>query len=151
MSPDANRFFDDFRVGERVRTRGYTLTEADIIDFAFRYDPQPFHIDREWAKTSHFGGVIASGVHTLAITWRLMLGTGLIGEANLGGPGMDDLRWLKPVYAGDTLGAIIEVVEARTSASKPDRGVVKIAFTTSNQHGEPVMTGSVTIIVKRRG
>jgi acyl dehydratase len=151
LSADAQRFFDDFRVGERVPTRGYTLTEADIIDFAFRYDPQPFHIDRESAKKSHFGGVIASGVHTLAVTWRLMLGSGLIGEANLGGPGMDDLRWLKPVYAGDTLRAMIEVAELRPSASKPDRGVVKIAFTTSNQHDEKVMTGSVTIIVKRRG
>jgi acyl dehydratase len=150
VPPRVDLWFDDFKVGERFESRGCTLTESDIIDFAFRYDPQPFHIDREAAARSHFGGVIASGIHTLAVSWRLILQTGFLGEANLGGPGMDELRWVKPVHAGDTLRVAAEVVEARASRSKPDRGAVRLALTTRNQRQETVMTAALSVVVKRR-
>ena len=107
----ADRYFDDFEIGERILTPGLTLTESLIIDFAMRYDPQPFHIDIEAAKESNYGGLIASGFQTLALGFRMVVETGIFRACGMGSPGFDELRWLKPVRPGDTLHSELEVVE----------------------------------------
>ena len=143
-------YLDDFKPGDRFESRhGYTFTDADIIQFAHRYDPQVFHLDVEAAKNSIFGGLIASGFQTLAATFRLVHGIGFLAH-NMGGPGMDELRWLKPVRPGDTLRAIAEIVEVMPSRSKPDRGALKYRVSAVNQNGETVMTALITSLVKRR-
>jgi len=133
-------FLDDFKVGDEFQSPGITLTESQIIDFALQFDPQPFHVDVTAAATGPFGGLIASGFHTAALTFRLFWQLGLIHDSSIGSPGLDELRWLKPVRPGDTLRVVAKVVDVRRSTSKPDRGVVRMAYTTLNQHGEPVMS-----------
>jgi len=145
-----DRFFDDFAIGERFSTRGITLTESAIIDFATRYDPQPFHIDVEAAKASNYGGLIASGFQTLALGFRMVLETGVFRASSMGSPGFDELRWLKPVRPGDTLRTVTIIKEIQPSKSKPDRGVVKHDVIVTNQRGETVLTGTFVIILKRR-
>ncbi len=145
------RYFDDFAVGEKFVTRGVTLTESMIIDFALTYDPQPFHIDVEAAKQSNYGGLIASGFHTLALGFRMVLETGVFRVASMGSPGFDELRWLKPVRPGDTLHTELEVVEKKPSSSKPDRGIARIAYRIKNQKGEDVLTFLSMHLLKRQG
>lgn len=145
-----DKYFDDFRVGERFRSRGATFTEAAIVDFAMRFDPQPIHIDAEVAAQGVFGGLIASGFHTLSQTFRLFYDQGILGMASLGSPGFDELRWLAPVRPGDTVHAEVEVLETRPSASKPDRGIVKLRYAAVNQRGETVMTFVGIQLVARR-
>lgn len=146
-----DNYLDDLKPGDRfVSPSGYTLTEADIIDFALRYDPQPFHIDVNAAKETAFGGLISSGFQTLAIGFRVIYSTGFITTANLGGAGVDELRWLRPVRPGDTLRSTAEIKEVTPSRSKPDRGTVKYTLTVSNQNNEPVLAGTFIIVVKRR-
>ena len=133
-------YFEDFAAGDEHTSPGATVTEAQIIEFALTFDPQPFHLDATAAAKSQFGGLIASGFHTLALTFRLFYQTGLLVDGSIGSPGLDELRWLRPVRPGDTLHVVGKVLETRRSTSKPDRGIVKIAYTTVNQHGEAVMT-----------
>ena len=144
------RYFDDFSPGDRFASRGVTFTEADIIDFALRYDPQPFHIDVEAAARSQYGGLIASGFHTLSQSFRMMLQQGIFAECSMGSPGMDELRWLAPVRPGDTLHMEGEVIEARPSSSKPDRGIVKVDYRAVNQRGETVMSLKILHLLRRR-
>ena len=136
--------------GQRIDTTGVTLSEGEIIDFALRFDPQPFHLDVEAAKDTIFGGLIASGFHTMALTFRLYVQTNALAAASLGSPGIDEVRWLRPVRPGDTLRATIEVLDSRPSTSKPDRGIVSVKYTTFNQHGEPVMTMLSKQLMRRR-
>lgn len=143
-------YLDDFKAGDRFEGRGYTFTESEIIDFALRYDPQPIHIDAEAAKIGPFGGLIASGFQTLAIVFRLIYQTGWFSSASLGGPGMDHLRWHKPVRPGDTLRAFAEVKEVRPSKSKPDRGLLIYELSAVNQNGETIMTATLMSFLKRR-
>jgi len=144
-------YLDDLKVGDRFESAsGYTVTEADIIGFALQYDPQPFHIDAEAAKQTPFGGLIASGFQTLAAGFRALYSTGVITSANLGGIGIDDLRWLKPVRPGDTLRTATVIKEILPSKSKPDRGVLKHDVIISNQRGETVLTGTFVILMKRQ-
>ena len=150
MTRQTDLHFEDFTPGLRIEGRSVTLTEADIIDFALRYDPQPFHVDRETAARSNFGGLIASGFQTLAMSWRLLYQTGFLHHSNLGGPGMDEVRWPRALSAGDTLSATAVVSEVRASKSKPDRGVVKFAVSGVNQRGETVLTATMMIMAKRR-
>lgn len=145
-----SRYFDDFSPGDRFVSKGVTFTEADIISFALRYDPQPFHLDAEAAARSAYGGLIASGFHTLSQSFRMMLQEGVFQECSMGSPGMDDLRWLAPVRPGDTLHMEGEVVEVRPSSSKPDRGILKMDYRAINQRGETVMTVSVLHLLRRR-
>jgi len=133
-------YLEDFKVGDEFTSPGVTLTEAQIIDFALTFDPQPIHVDTTAAAKGPFGGLIASGFHTVALTFRLFWQTGVLGDASLGSPGLDELRWLKPVRPGDTLQVVVKVLEVRRSTSKPDRGVVRVSYTTRNQHGDAVMT-----------
>ncbi|MBI1206942.1 MAG: acyl dehydratase [Azospirillum sp.] len=142
-------YFDDFSLGDVIETEGATITESQIIDFAFKFDPQPFHIDIEAASRSPFGGLIASGFHTLSLSFRLFRDTGAITGTSMGGGGGDDLRWLRPVRPGDTLRVRVEVLE-RIPSRRPDRGTVRLGYTTLNQHGEAVMTVIFNHIVARR-
>ena len=144
------RYFEDFKVGDRIETAGATLAESQMIDFAQRYDPQPFHVDVEAAKASIFGGLVASGFLTMAVTFRLFYATRALGDANLGSPGFDEVRFLKPVRPGDTLRAVVEVVDARPSNSRPDRGILRFRYRAYNQHGDEVMTYLCPQLVRRR-
>lgn len=142
-------YFEDFGLGDRFTSPGITVTESAIIDFAMRFDPQPFHMDRESAKETIYGGLIASGLHTMAIAFRLLLMTGVLTE-NLGSPGMDELRWLRPVYPGDTLRTSVEVIDIHPSSSRPDRGTIRFQCTTLNQRNETVHTVICNQLLKRR-
>jgi acyl dehydratase len=128
QAPRANLFLDELEIGDRFESKGMTLTEADIVGFARDWDPQPFHVDAEAAAGSHFGGLIASGFHTLALAFRMFYQTGAIIDANMGGPGIDELRWVAPVRPGDTLRVTAEVKEIVPSRSKPDRGLLRLGF-----------------------
>ena len=142
--------FDDFQVGEVFDTGGITLTEAAIIDFALTYDPQPFHIDREHAGKSMYGGLIASGFQTMALSFRLFRDTGVLNACNIGGSGAEEVKWLKPVRPGDTLRVRVEILALEASRTRPDRGRARIGYTTLNQNGEPVMTMVLNHILARR-
>lgn len=145
-------YFDDLAEGMTWSSPGATLTESQIIDFALQFDPQPFHIDREAATNqSIFGGLIASGFHTLSLAFRLFMQTGVLRAASLGGPGMEDVKWLRPVRAGDTIRTITTVHRLSPSRSKPDRGAVVWAFDVQNQAGETVLVAKITSLLKRRG
>ena len=142
--------FEDLHEGQRFRTRGCTLSEAQILDFAFRYDPQPFHIDKTAALATPYGGLIASGFQTLVVAFRLFHAEGIIDAASLGSPGMDEIRWVKPVRPGDTLRVEAEVLSTRPSSSRPDRGTAVISFTVVNQSDEAVMSFRITYLLLRR-
>ena len=144
------RYFEDFSVGDEIVTLGRTITEEAIIGFAAQYDPQSFHIDVEAAKATSYGGLIASGFQTLAIGFRLFIDTGTIAGTSIGSPGMDDVRWVKPVRPGDTLHTIMRVLEARASASKPDRGIVRFIVRVLNQRDEDVLTLATSVFLLRR-
>ena len=146
----SDRYFEDFRVGERFVSGGMTVTEAGIIEFARQWDPQPFHIDAEFAKTWTFGGLIASGVHTLAVTLKLWIEQGVFRACSLGAAGIGGVRFVKPVRPGDTLRVVTDVVELRPSASRPDRGIARIRQVTVNQRDEAVMEQETTVFLKRR-
>lgn len=143
-------YFEDFTPGRRFDTPGLTITEAAIVEFAERYDRQPFHMDVEAARATPYGGLIGSGIQTLAVTFSLFLQTGALAACSLGSPGLEQVRWVAPVRPGDTLRAEVEVVEARPSSSRPDRGVVTLRYTTRNQRGEPVLTMVSHQILRRR-
>ena len=141
-------YLEDAVVGSKSRFGRYEVTRDEVIDFARKYDPQPFHLDDEAAKSSIFGKLAASGWHTCAMMMKMIVDN--LGEGgSMGGIGMDELRWLKPVYPGDVLTCESEVIEATPSTSKPDRGVVKTRLTVFNQHDERVMT-SVNVSLSRR-
>jgi acyl dehydratase len=143
-------WFEDFAVGQRFRTAGATLSEAQILDFGWAHDPQPFHVDKVAAAASPYGGVIASGFQTLLVSFRLIYQERIINAASLGSPGLDELRWPKPVRPGDTLHVEAEVTEIRPSRSKPDRGLAVIAYEVANQEGEAVMTYRAMHLLRRR-
>jgi acyl dehydratase len=145
-----SRYYEDYQQGEIIRAAGITLSEADIIEFAFKYDPQPFHIDKVAAEKSIYGGLIASGWQVMAVCFRMLVQAGLVGEGSMGSPGVDELRWHLPTRPGDTLYAEAEVLDMRPSSSKPDRGIVTIGYRFKNQKGELVMSLKSTQLVKKR-
>ena len=144
------RYFEDFTLGEVVELGSRSISKEEIIDFARQFDPQYFHVDEERAKQSIYGGLIASGWHTAALTMRLAADGLILDSASMGSPGVDELRWLKPVRPGDTLSARFTVTEIRPSGSKPDRGIVKSFVEVSNQHGEVVLTWKALGMYRRR-
>ena len=149
-SPIDQRYFEDYVPGD-VHTFGSILVDADeVMSFAKRYDPQAFHTDREAAKRTPFGGLIASGWHTAGLMMRLYYEHFLTHVASFGSPGISELRWLKPVRPGDELSARVTVLEARPSKSKPDRGLVTSLVEVLNQANEVVMTLNVVNIMGRR-
>jgi len=144
------RYLEDFVPGDVYRAGSVRLTEAEIVEFARRYDPQPFHLDAEAARASTYGGLIASGWHTVAATMRLLVDNVFNGSASMGSPGVEALRWLLPVRPGDTLWPRAIVLETRPSRSKPDRGILRFRVEVENQDGEMVMSMEGAGIVGRR-
>lgn len=142
--------FDDFAPGDRFETASRRLTLPEIVGFAREWDPQGFHLDEAAAARSPYCGIIASGFQTLLVAFVLTLETDTWAEASMGSPGMDRLRWLKPVRPGDTLRVQVTVAEARPSRSKPDRGVVTFEHAVLNQHDEVVMSYASMVILARR-
>lgn len=144
------RYLEDFTAGETFRTAGFTLDEAEIIEFARKYDPQSFHVDPAAAATGPFGGHTASGFHTVARQFRDWLDLGYLEKSSLGGPGIDELRWLLPVRPGDTIVTEVEILEVRPLKSRPDRGILRYRMIGYNQHGEPVISMLNVTFLRRR-
>lgn len=143
-------YFDDLPVGYRFETAARTLPLDAIIDFARQWDPQPFHLDAAAAKASPYGGIIASGFHTLLTSFTQTLEADVWNEASMGSPGMTDVQWLRPVRPDDRLTTRGEVVASVRSASRPDRGRTTIAYEVVNQDGEAVMRYTAIHILRRR-
>ena len=133
-------YLEDFPAGKVITHQGPTVTEAAIIEYASQYDPQYFHTDPEAAKNSIYGGLIASGWHTMSLTMRMLCDSYILHAASMGSPGVDQVRWHKPVRPGDTLSLKVTVTETTRSRSKPDRGIIRSTTETLNQHGEVVMS-----------
>ena len=134
------QYFEDIAVGTSQAFGNYQVTREEVMDFAAKYDPQPFHLDDEAAAKTHFGRLSASGWHTCAMTMRMLVeNLEANRQAGLGSPGIDNLRWLKPVYPGDTLRCESEVLEKRRSQSRPEMGLFKSRLTVFNQDDVAVM------------
>lgn len=132
--------FEDIEIGSRQSFGRYEVTREEVVDYASRYDPQPFHLDDEAAARTHFGRLAASGWHTCAMTMRMLVDNmSTVQQAGLGSPGIDNLRWVKPVYPGDVLRCETEVVDKRRSKSRSDMGLFKSRCRTFNQDGELVL------------
>lgn len=144
-------YFDDLEVGVETEFGSYEVTREEVLDFARKYDPQPFHLSDEEAAKTHFGRLAASGWHTCAMTMAVIARHVVdTKQAGLGSPGVDELRWLKPVYPGDTLHVSGEVIEKRPSRSKPEIGSIRSRNTVTNQHGVPIMTFVSIVLMRRR-
>lgn len=145
-----DRYYEDFNTGERFVSGCMTMTETGIVEFARQWDPQPFHVDAEFAKKWQYGGLIASGLHTMCVTLKLWLELGVLKACSLGSPGLGETQFPRPVRPGDTLRVVTDIVELRASGSKPDRGICRLRQVTINQRGEPVMEQETTVFLKRR-
>jgi acyl dehydratase len=155
------KYLEDIRIGDKAEVGRHTFTAEEIKSFAERYDPQPFHLDEAAAARSHFGALVASGWHTGSVCIRLIIQNRLREEEAMRArgepigrtgpsPGFRDLKWLKPVYAGDTISYASEVVETREVQSRPDKGLVFALNTGTNQAGELVFSFVSTVFVDRR-
>jgi acyl dehydratase len=146
-------YFEDFRVGDVKRYGRYEVTREEVIEFARRWDPQPFHLSDEGAAATHFKTLSTSGWHTAAMT--MAMNVAIMDEADdngsLGAIGIDELRWLQPVRPGDVLSVETEVVETRASQKRPEMGSVVSVSTVFNQKGEPVMRFKPIVLYRRRG
>jgi acyl dehydratase len=144
-------YFEDFAVGDETLFGHYDVTREEVIDFARRYDPQPFHLSDEAAAKTHFGRLAASGWHTCAMTMAVIARRVVAdGQAGLGSPGVDELRWLKPVYPGDRLTVRGTILEAKPSRSKPHIGTVRTETIVTNQDGVDVMRYASFVMYLRR-
>lgn len=150
MQSKAPRYWDDYEVGQKFELGSTSFTADEIIDFATRYDPQSFHVDAAAAAKSMFGGLIASGWHVNAKLMRLFVDNYVDQRTALGSPGIDELRWLKPVRPGDRLTAWVECASKVPSRSRPEMGVVHEHWQAINQKGELVMTAKGINMVRRR-
>ena len=133
-------YWEDFPAGHVADFGGMPVTREAVIEFARQFDPQPFHLDEDAARGTLFGALSASGWHTCAMAMRMMCDAYLLESASLGSPGIDQLRWLRPVHPGDVLRVRMEVLEARPMASKPQVGLVRSRWEVRNQHETPVLT-----------
>ena len=140
MPLESKRYFEDYPPRTVIEGGAVVVTESDIVEFARRYDPQTMHTDPEAAAHGHFGGLIASGWHTAALMMRLFAAHFLSPASSLASPGIDELRWLKPVRPGDVLSLRVTVTEARRSRSKPAQGIVRSLVEVLTQNGEVVMS-----------
>jgi acyl dehydratase len=145
-------YFEDIVVGSKAAFGSYAVTRKEVIEFAQQYDPQPFHLDDEAASQTHFGRLSASGWHTCAMTMAMLVGNlNATKQAGLGSPGVDELRWLKPVYPGDTLRCETEVIEKTQSRSRPEMGSFRSKLVVFNQHDEIVMRFMSIGLIRVRG
>jgi len=144
-------YFEDLVVGEETLFGHYDVTREEVLDFARKYDPQPFHLSDEEAAKTHFGRIAASGWHTTAMTMAVIARHVVADEqAGLGSPGIDELRWLKPVYPGDRLTVRGKIIEKTPSRSKPDIGSFRTQTTVTNQDGVDVMRFTSIVLMRRR-
>jgi acyl dehydratase len=143
-------YFDDFHVGMRFETAAAAVSEADIIAFARQFDPQYYHVDPDAARRSAFGGLIASGLHTLSLCFRQFFDLDLWPNAIIASPGMTNLKWPKPVRPGDMIRSVVDVIEVRPSESKVDRGVIVTRHTAMNQRDETVLSADCAHLVRRK-
>lgn len=143
--------FDDFEAGQIYPLGSCSVSEEEIVAFAERYDPQPFHIDPAAAEGTIYGGVIASGWQTACLFMRLFVDGLLSRSAGMGSPGLDELRWLRPVRPDDRLDARVEVLETRPSRSKPDRGLVRLRCVVTEASGEDVLIFVANVLFQKRG
>jgi len=145
------RYFEDFEVGQETVFGHYDVTREEVLEFARKYDPQPFHLSDEAAARTHFGRLAASGWHTCAMTMAVIARYVVADEqAGLGSPGVDELRWLKPVYPGDRLSVRGDVLETIPSRSKPEIGVIRTRTVVTNQDGAEVMRFTSIVMLQRR-
>ena len=144
------KYFEDFHPGDVLVFGDKMVTQDEIIAFATEYDPQAFHINPVAATESIFGGLVASGWHTISMSCRMFVDNVLLQATSLGGHGVDELRWLLPVRAGDTLGVRLTVVEGRQSRTKPDRGTVRMRMEVLNQKAEVVAHYTVMAMLGTR-
>ena len=143
-------YFEDMVVGQAIHVGSKTISETEIVEFATAFDPQSFHVDQSAAIASIYGGIIASGWHTCSLMMRLMVDNFLKNAASLGSPGVDQIRWLKPLRGGDTLDVTITVTDKKASHSKPDRGIVRTEWQATNQDGEVVTAIKGMVLLLRR-
>jgi acyl dehydratase len=141
------RYLEDFAVGALYEAGSVRITEAEIVEFGRRYDPQRFHVDAEAARGSPYGGLIASGWQTIALSMRLLVDQIFGDSAGMGSPGVDEIRWPRPVRPGDTLAVRMTVLDSRPSRSKPDRGIMRFSVDTANQDGDSVLTMTGVAII----
>ena len=144
------RYWEDLEVGQEFQLGSKTFSRDEIVAFARDWDPQYFHVDAEAAKASEYGGLIASGFHTGSAAMRLVADGWLNPATSIGSPGLDELRWLRPVRPGDTITVRMRVLEKRASQSKPHLGISVLAWTVTNQNGEAVMTVKAVNLIRRR-
>jgi len=145
-----DRYFENYLVGEFQEFGQVSLSEAEIIDFARKYDPQYFHIDPEKAAAGPYGGLVASGWQTVVVVMRILVDNFLSSASSLGSPGIDQLRWLAPVRPGDELTVRVKVVDSRRSNSKPDRGLVHSVIEVHNQGDIKVMSIKAVSVIACR-
>ncbi len=144
-------YFEDIEPGTRSAFGSYAVTREEVIEFARKYDPQPFHLSDDAAAQTHFGRLSASGWHTCAMMMAMLVGNFTKNEqAGLGSPGQDELRWLTPVYPGDTLRIETEILDKRASNSRPEMGSYRSKITVLNQHGDAVMTTIAIGLIRTR-
>jgi len=144
------RYWEDFAVGQEFKSGSVTVTAEAIKAFASQYDPQPFHTDENAAAGTFFGGLVASGWHTAALTMRMMVLSDLCVAGGLIGAGLDEVKWPRPVYPGDTLHVVPAVMDVRPLKSRPDRGLVRVHVQTFNQDDQLVQTFVANLFVPRR-
>lgn len=145
------RYFEDIEVGSTASFGAYAVTREEVIAFAQKYDPQPFHLSDEAAAATHFKRLAASGWHTASMTMAMLVDYLKVDpQAGLGSPGIDELRWLKPVYPGDTLRCETEILETRVSASRPEMGIYKSRMSVFNQDDVKVMTFVSNVMIATR-
>ncbi len=144
-------YFEDLEIGKKQSFGRYEVTREEVIDFASKYDPQPFHLDDEAAAQTYFGKISASGWHTGSMVMRMLVENMKDNkQAGLGSPGIDELRWLKPVYPGDTLRVETEIVDKTPSRSRPEMGSFRSLLTVFNQNDEAVMTMKSIGLIRKR-
>jgi acyl dehydratase len=145
------KYLEDLEVGQKASFGAYRVTREEVLEFARKYDAQPFHLSDEAAAETHFGRLAASGWHTCAMTMAMLVeNLGASPQAGLGSPGVDELRWLKPVYPGDTLRTETEIVDVTPSRSKPDIGSFRSKVTVFNQDDIPVLRFTSIVLIRRR-
>lgn len=143
-------YFEDYVPGSVAEYGSISVNETEMIEFASKFDPQTFHVDPEQAAHGPFQGLIASGVHTLGLMMRLYVDHHLFQVATLGSPGIEELRWIRPVRPGDTLRIRVTILQANRSRTKPDRGLVMVQTEVLNQNAEVVMTVKALMIIRCR-
>jgi len=144
------RYLEDFAVGQIFRAGPLPIRADRIKAFAAEFDPQPFHLDDQAGEGTVFGGLVASGWHTAAMTMRLLIDSGFDPAGGIVGAGFEEFRWTRPVRPGDELRVEAEVVEVRPSRSRPDQGILKVRTTTLNQRDEAVQISLGNLVVPRR-